>query len=383
LLGRKFGLIAGLLASVSTAQISQSINLTNQSPLPLIALLALWSAVKYLKKKQFIFLFLLSFLSGFAPTIHSQGFMLIPLVFITLVFSGIPNFKKIAIILLGLFLPWLPIFIADSYNHFYNTYNLLAYYLHGQYAISLDVLGRRWLTYLGIFWPQAWAHIIGGNAVFGYIIPALLIAFAVTNIYKKKISKEWYLIASAFLVMLIMIRYVRVPLFDSNLLVTNAFVLLLTGWVILNCFKVNRIAGTLFLIAILIFSLNKDITFILDSNNNVGFAEKNEMILLKKYPKAKFAIYDHKFNSPEISQPATLFLDEKNRIDDNGLKIGFSTATFSAQLKLPLIYSNKIRKYYIFDISSLTKAQLSLYGWELVNPSAVYYNVEEWYKNKK
>lgn len=381
--GRKLGIIVGLLSLVSTAQLSQSINLTNQSPLPLIALLALWSALKYLKKKQGMYLFILSILCGLAPTFHTQGFMLIPLVFITLIFSGMPTIKKTAIISIGLFLPWLPIFIADSSNHFFNTRNMIIYYLHDQYKISLDVLGRRWLTYAGIFWPQAWANIIGDNLLIGYVIPVLLIIFSVINIYRKRVSKEWYIITFSLLAMLIMIRYARVPLYDSYLLITHPFILLLTGWVILNCIKINRIFGILLLIFIIIFSLNKNIETVTNSNTYIKQVEKNRDILVQQYPYTKFAIYDHKFKTPGISQSLTLFLDEKNLVDDNGKKIGVSITPFSDGLKLPIIYDNKKENYSILDISSLSNAQLSYYGWESVNPSAIYRNVQEWYKFRK
>jgi len=381
LLGGKFGIIVGFLAAVSTAQISQSVNLTNQSPLPLIALFALWSAIKYFKKRQGAYLFLLSLLSGLAPTFHTQGFLLIPLVFITLIFSGTPTIKKLAIILLGLFIPWLPIFIADSNNHFSNARNMIIYYFHDQYKISLDVLGRRWLTYAGIFWPKAWALIIGGNIIIGYIILVFVIFFSAINAYKRRISKEWYIIIFSFLAMLIMVRYARTPLYDSYLLIIHPFIFLLTGWVILNCFKLNRILGILLFLIIVAFSFNKDIHEIMNATNSTALrAEKDRSILVERYPNTRFAIYDYKFQTPGISEPLTLFLDEKNIIDDNGIKIGVTTATFSAKIKLQIVYNKG--GYYLLDISSLNKAQLASYGWESVNPSAIYRNVEEWYKYK-
>ncbi len=382
LAGKKFAIIVGLLATVSTSQISQGVNLTNQSPLPLIALLALWFALKYLKKKQGIYLFLLSILSGLAPTFHTQGFMLIPFVFIVLIFSGIPTFKKLAIISFGLFLPWLPIFIADSNNHFLNTQNMIRYYLHDQYKISLDVLDRRWLTYAGIFWPKAWSYIIGGNIAIGYIIPVLLIVFGAINAYKKRISREWYLIIFSFLAMLIVIRYARVPLHDSYFLIPHPFIFLLTGWVILNCLKISRIFGTLLFLAIVTFSFIIDIKYIVSETNNSAIrAEKNRNILIEHYLNAKFAVYDYKFQTPAISQPLTLFLDEKKKINDNGKKIGVSSV-FPTNFPLPAIHSEE-GAYYILDISSLSEKELLVSGWELVNPSAVYRNVQEWYKYKK
>jgi len=380
LAGDKFAIITGLLAAVSTGQISQGINLSNQSPLPLISLLALWSGLRFIKKKQLKYLFFLSFLAGLAPAIHAQGFILIPLVIIALILSGIPTVKQLTVVVLGLFLPWLPIFISDYSNHFFNTHSMFQYYLHDQYKISLDVLGRRWLTYIGVFWPKAWANIIGSNIAIGYAIPALLMILGAVNVYMKKFSKDWSLIILSLLAMLVIIRYARVPLYDSNLLVTHPFIFLLTGWLILKCFNINRFAGILFLLIVITFSLNLDIKVILTANNGSALPKENMSILLKNYPDNKFAIYDYKFKTPGVSQPLTLYLDEENRIDDNGTKIGISTATFSAKLKLPIIYGTKNTPYYIYNLNSLSKTQLTHYGWESVDPSAIYHNVEEWYK---
>lgn len=381
LLGKKFSIIVGLLAAVSTSQISQSVNLTNQSPLPLIALFALWFAIKYLKKKQGIYLFLLSILSGLAPTFHPQGFILISLIPITLVLSRTFSLRKMAIILFGLFLPWVPIFIADSHNHFSNTRNMITYYLHDQYRISFDVLGRRWLTYVGVFWPKEWQNIIGGNIAIGYIIPSLLIVFGAVNAYRRRISKEWYLIIFSFIAMLTMIRYARTPIYDSYLLVPHPFIFLLTGWVILNCIRVNRIFGALLLLVIVTLSFNNDIKQIVSATNKPAMqAEKNRSILIERYPNKKFTVYDYRFKTPGISQPLALYLDEKSKIDDNGKKIGV-IASLPTDISLTAIY--KEGSYYILDLSSLSDEELFVSGWESVNPSAIYRNVQEWYKYKK
>ena len=259
---------------------------------------------------------------------------------------------------------------------------MIRYYLHDQYKISFDVLGRRWLTYAGIFWPKAWSYIIGGNIAVGYIIPALLIIFGAINAYKKRIPREWYLIILSFLAMLTMIRYARTPLYDSYLLIAHPFIFLLAGWVILKCLKISRIFGILLFLIIVTLSLSEDIKNIISSTNNPAIrAEKNRSVIIKRYPNEKFAIYDYKFQSPGISQPLALFLDEKKKINDNGKKVGISS-TFSINIPLPLIYGEE-GAYYIFDLSSLSEKELLISGWELVNPSAVYRNVQEWYKYKK
>lgn len=383
LVNEQFGLIAGLLAAVSTAQIAQATNLTNQSPLAILALCAIWAMIKYVKTNKLVFLFLLSLFAGLSSAIHLQGIALVIIVPITIIFTRPPLVKAIILSLAGLFLPWLPIFIADSHNHFFNTHNMFRYYFHDQYLISLDVLGRRWLTFLSIFLPNAWSHIIGGNFILGYALIILSGIAIVYNFLKSQLSKQWYILVISFLGMLILVRYTHTPLFDSFIVFTHPFILLLTALGIFLSIKKNVIFGISFLVLIVVASLNKDVKQITNASNFTAIsAEKNRRILIRKYPNEKFAVYDYRYKTPGISQALTLFLDEKKKIDDNGKKVGISIATFSAKLKLPIIYK-EISQYYILDISSLTEAQLLHYGWESVNPSAVYKNVQEWYKYKK
>ena len=87
LVNEKFGLIVGLLATVSTAQIAQATNLTNQSPLAIIALFAIWTMISYVKTKKLKYLFLLALFVSLASTIHLQGLALIILVPITIIFT--------------------------------------------------------------------------------------------------------------------------------------------------------------------------------------------------------------------------------------------------------------------------------------------------------
>lgn len=383
LVSKKFGLLLGLLAAVSTAQIAQSADLTNQSPLAFIALCAIWAMISYVKTNKLIYLFLLSLFVGFASTIHLQGVALVIIIPVTIVFTRHSLVRGIILSLAGLFLPWLPILIADSHNHFLNTQNMFRYYFHDQYLISLDVLGRRWLTFLGIFLPNAWSHVIGGNFILGYVLIILSGVTIVYNFLKRQLSKEWYILVISFLVMLILVRYTHTPLFDSFIVFAHPFILLFTALGIFLSIKKNVIFGFLFLVLIMTVSLNKDIKQIANASNATAMrAETNRSVLVGQYPNAEFAIYDYKFKTPGISLPLALFMDERNKIDDDGIKVGVSIATFSAKLKLPIIYEKR-GEYYILDISSLSEKELYISGWESVNPSAIYRNVQEWYKYKK
>ena len=270
LVNEKFGLIVGLLATVSTAQIAQATNLTNQSPLAIIALFAIWTMISYVKTKKLKYLFLLALFVSLASTIHLQGLALIILVPITIIFTRPPLIKGIIVLLLGIFIPLIPLILFDIQNNFVNSHSMLKYYLYDQYKISLDVLGRRWLTFIGIFLPNSWSHIIGGNLILGYIV-MILSGFAIAyNFLKSQLSKEWYILVISFLGMLVLVRYTRTPIFDSFIVFLHPFILLFTALAIFSIYKKNVAIGLSFMFLIVIGSLLKDIREIKLATNHVA-----------------------------------------------------------------------------------------------------------------
>ena len=383
--GKNLGLLSALFAAVSTSQIAQSANLTNQTPIAFISLLALWSSLRYLKAKKDKYIFLLGFFVGLASAIHSQGFALAPLILVTLVLGGVPKLRHLAMLAVGLFLPWLPIFIADSRNHFHNTTNIILYYSRDQYKISFDVLGRRWITYLFRFWPQAWAHTIGGSFLVGWFLAISIGLFAIRGFIKKTISREWILLIFSTVFMIGMLRYIRTPIFDSYLMFLHPFIFILSSLTVLSLYKLNKYAGIILVLVILIFSLQRSIKELQTSNNKYYTTAIENIVfsLTKKYPNTKFDFYDFSYFSSNTSQAVVLLLDDKNLIDDKGKRIGLSTRKFKSTPKTPNKPDYIIFDRNIYDLTSIKKEALPKYGWESVNPSFIYYNVQEWYKFKK
>jgi len=123
--GKQYALIAGLLAAVSTAQILQGTNLTNQTPQALLSLAAIWCFITYIKKKEIKYLLLLGLSIGFASSVHLSGVGLIFLpVSMVLVYRKI-SFKGIGLLILGAVIPWLPVFIVDFQNNFINIRHMI------------------------------------------------------------------------------------------------------------------------------------------------------------------------------------------------------------------------------------------------------------------
>lgn len=379
LISKKFGILLGILTLVSTAQIAQSSNLTNQSPLAMFSLFAVWSMIKYVKTRKLKFLFLLGFNVSIAISFHFQGVALIALVLSTIILGRV-NLKGISAALIGLFIPMIPLLLFDLKYDFVNSRNIIQYYLHDQYKISLDVLGRRWKTYAGIFWPNAWAHVIGGRSFVGYTLLTGLGVITIYNFLKRNISKEWQIIITSFIGMVTLVRYVRTPLYDSYIVFLHPFIFLLTGWVIYSLYKKNKFLGSAFFTIIVTFSLVKDIEELNYNKANYPVKEATASVglLKKKFPDQKFSVYSYKYQLSDKNFILALYLDAENLIDQNGRRVGIVIATESAVTKFPIILG-EMPNQRLLDLNSSKSAELGKSDFANVNPKQIYYMTQEWY----
>lgn len=375
LIDKNFGLMLGFLTAVSTAQITQSTNLTNQTPIIIFSVLALIFMVKYLKTKKLRFLFWQSLTIGIASSIHIQGVALLPLIFLTVIFGKINLKKGIPLIFLGIILPWVPVLIADQQNGFYNTKNILTYYSSSQAQVSYEVLGRRWLTFITDFMPQAWGFIVGGNKLAGAISMIVVACIAVFSFFKKTLSRQLVVIILSTMLMFAVLRYTRAPLFESFFVFIHPFIIVLTGWALYFLMQQKRAVGILAFAIILLLTLYKDLPEIRGgANYTPKEANSAKEELMSLFPNGKFAIYDYQFKTTINSLSLVLFLSAANKISDNGQKIGIT----NTQQELPII--EKREGYTMFDLSEVNDTEIK--KWALMNPSEIYHSTQTWYKNK-
>ncbi len=378
LVDEKFALVVGLFSSISTAQIAQSVNLTNQTPQALCALGALFSSMAYIRNRKPLYLFLLGITVSTAASIHLQGVSLGLLIVCTLLFTGIPSVSGIVSLFIGLLLPIIPMLIDDSVNGYKNFQNMLYYYLYDQRRISYDMLGRRWLTYVFIFIPNEWGHIIGGNRLMGGAIFLLSFCYAAIRIMKKKLSKEWVVIYISSALMISLLRYVKTPLFSSYLVFLHPFIIIISTYLIWNILKHSKVLAFVLIGVIVFFSGIKSIQNIREAQNGTAFMVSLwKKQLIDKFPLEKFALYDHSYNTSGMSAPLSLFLDVDNRIDPNGRKIGLGIATISGQFNVPVIVGDEAG-YQIVDLSASSSAELSKEKWIPMTRQSVYKATEEW-----
>jgi len=83
-----------------------------------------------------------------------------------------------------------------------------------------------------------------------------------------------------------------------------------------------------------------------------------------------------------MSLPLSLYLYNRNKLDDNGLRIGLINGTPAAilkdQKKFPVILGD-LGIYQFVDLSASSDASLKKHKWTFVNPSGIWDSVENWY----
>lgn len=387
LIDKKFALLTGLLAAVSTAQIDQSTNLTNPSFVPIFSMFAIWAMVIYIKSgKRTLFLFLLAFFISIAISLHLQGVGLIFLLIFTVIATKSFQLKKMVVVLLGLALPFVPLLISDLQHNFFNIHNIIQYYLHDQYKVSLDVLGRRWLTYLGVFVPTFWGYIIGGNAIMGYLLSGLFTLTTLILAYKRKISSIWIILILTLLCDIFIIKNTRSPLFYGYLTFLHPLILLLSAWVLYLLMKIYKYIGLALLLIIVSLTVTESMKSIVATAKGSARAqvESATNFLNHTYPNKQFALYDYNHKSIHLSYPLMLFLWHDNKINKEGYGIGIGTPTQNEKIISgyddihPQIKGNT-SGLIIRDLSGSSSAQLEKEGWKNVNAEDTYNSIQNWH----
>jgi len=382
IINRRFGILVGLLTAVSTAQIAQSVSLTNQSPVALTSLCALLGFTLYAKHRKSRYLFLLGFFVSLSASIHLQGVSLGILVLLSLFLFRVSKPNDFIALFLGLLLPFIPIAIFDVSHNFINSKNMLHYVFVDQYRISLDVLGRRWKTFITIFIPTEWAHIIGGRFFVGGM---LLVGSAIAPFFLplEKVSKKIILgiLVSTFC-MFSILRYTRTPLFSSYLVFLHPFILLLSSLFVYLMLQKIKIFGIISLIIIVGLSFQKSIEEITYGYNlSDQRARYWVSVIWAKNPTDLFSVYDFHHETIDASLMLSLYLDSHSKIGNNGRKLAVLSYPPQATPSGELVLHDG--SFSLYDVSASSSATLERLGWARVNPEDIYDATEHWSDPKK
>lgn len=376
--GILYGFIAGLLSAVSPVEITHTANLTNPVLTVVFSTITILFAVKYAKVKASIYSFLTGLSTGIAVSIHFQSIFLIPFpIFIILLNK--PKLKQCIYFLIGLLIPFIPFIYFDMRHNFYEIHHILQYYLHDQYKISLNVLGRRWLTYILIFWPQTWAYIIGGSVTISSMILIISLCIFVVEFLKKSLLKTHNIILITVFIAVVGIRYTRVSLHEDYFFFLHPFVFLITGWTLYKTYSWNKILGVGLCVLVTASSIISDFQNFPKSNPGYERTKNLNLLLTHTFPNKYFAVYDYGGLTSYVSFPLSLILSSHNQTDTSGKRIGI--LTINKQLSsFHRISTDQRLGYQLIDLSGYSNASLIKSGWHFVNPPALYAEIEEWYK---
>lgn len=376
LAGKTMAYVTGILAACSTAQITQSTNLSNQTPIALPTAISLLASIAYIRTHRAVYLLFVGLGIGGASAIHLQGIGLMPIAACALLLGPRTSLKGVLALLLGLFLPWASVFIADASHNWYNLTHMIEYYTVGQYAISLDVLGRRWTTFLSEFLPHIWSFTTGGYRWIGVVTILASMIVATYCILTRRVQTSWLFIACSFLGMLIITRYARVPLFESFVVFFHPSIIILTAGCVVFFLKRSQYVGILLLFLLTVGSTGENIQHIKKATNLTAQEAQRLASHISQLGKP-VQVYDWRLATAAKSFPLLLYLHRDNRLKTNGHPIGISypRADFASY---PILYTDETG-VTLYDLSSTTEQERNQLEWALIDYPTIYKSVQQWY----
>ncbi|MBI5613844.1 glycosyltransferase family 39 protein [Candidatus Gottesmanbacteria bacterium] len=375
--GYTFSIIAGILAILSPAQVSQSVHLTNQSPLAMISLLALWAGYRHLTSRSFVSAFFFGLFVALAPLIHLSGALLFVFAFVFIVFSGMFRRAGIFGCILGGVCSLFPLAYYDSNHNFYNFNHMFRYLFIEKNSISYEVLGRRWLTYLSDLIPYQIGRISTGNSIMGVCTYIFSLVVSLYEKVKKRLSFIG-MINISIAVMFFIIRYIKTPLYDSYFVFIHPFIILSSSYVIFWIIARKKIIGYI-VFAVIFIRLISVLPPELSTQSNTLYADviSGTSTLAAAFPGEKFSLHDFTYKSAAYSLPLSSYLSYKDLISEDGIPVGIRIASPSAIVNSDISFGTQAG-YEFLDLRSKVLDTQFKNDWFRVNPLDVYRSTEEW-----
>jgi len=378
IINKNFGLLLSFLTAVSIQEVTQSTNLVQPTFIGILSVIIVYFFIRYIKYFKIIDACGFGFMLGLIVNIHFQTVGLLMLLPIS-IFLSRKSKKHLFYLIIAFFIPFIPLLIFDLRTNFFESKNIIDYYLYGQNKIYFS---NRWLAYVGVFWPKVWSNVIGGQVFWGYFIILILSVFSVIEILKRKIIKEILILIIAFIFPFVLLRYYKGQIVDTYITFLHPFILIFTAWVFYKIFNFNKAVFTALFVLMIFTTMQVNLNEITIATNNTSreaIQWKNE--LERKFPNDKFAIYDYEYQHSHKGLPLVMYLNADGKISDNGMKIGIA----SNNKKLNFLYHSVITNkdnLKAYNINSSSSADLLGAKWVFINPSAVYKSIEYWYWNK-
>ncbi|KKU81403.1 MAG: hypothetical protein UY10_C0058G0007 [Microgenomates group bacterium GW2011_GWA2_47_8] len=180
--------------------------------------------------------------------------------------------------------------------------------------------------------------------------------------------------------MITLVRYTRVPLYESFVVFLHPFILLLTAGIALFLFRFKKLLGVLFVLLLVVPAMVKNVEEITRATNLAAReAQRLQLVLMKKFPDQDFALYDYQFGTAGKTLALLLYLNESNLLSKEGHRIGISFV--SDQLSIhPVLYTDETGAA-VYDLQGSGSAELLETHWAYLDHEVIYDSVERWWKN--
>ena len=380
LVGERFSILLGILAMLSPQYVGKAIELGNPTFVTVFSILTIIFFVKLWQKNRPIFGFLIGLSIGLGINMHYEAINLLIFLPAVLFIPKLPLKAKVVsfgLVLLGIFVPSIPILYWDAHQGFANTRNILDYLLIGQYRIYVP---NNWRLFLFNYFPTYWGKVVGMFFWLGLILfISSGLVFIIASL-RKKVTGHLLALGIIFLILLFINKSYKGERTDDYMLYLSPFILIFTAFLIDQLFGFKNVLikfiGAALLTLIVLISL-WNIGNTLSYRNTFPAEENIANTLINKYPNEKFSLYDYRYQNTGYSMPLSLLLRNKNKLDVKGIKIGINCYGKNCPGRAFTILKKPVQ---IVNINSIAPAKLNerLGLWLNVNAASVYEGQVGW-----
>lgn len=372
--GKKLGLVLAALMAFTPAETGQIRALSNPSLIPFYAVLTIWIFLLLVKKRISLWWsFAWGIILGIGINIHFQMLPMMVFPLLLFIFSSYQRWQRIIVFLVGLLLSFLPLLFFNVNNHWQTANGLIFYFTQGK-----NYIPYRWLFYFRDFLPGFWSYVLGVPQTFGILLAIYTTGMFFYLIIKKKIAKAEILLLVGFILIFISLRYLLVLREYYYLVFTHVIILTLFGISLFHLFKIKylQFAAVPFLLVVLFFMTQMDKPRIEKGREFTLFKNQVEKLVLL-YPNKKFAVYGCVTEEEKNRvQGIVYFLSQKDRLDENGYKIGFfhKDCVISDPNIKNMPFNNML------DLSVVKEASILNAHMKLISPRTVFNALGLWDK---
>jgi 4-amino-4-deoxy-L-arabinose transferase-like glycosyltransferase len=378
---KQFGLLLALICAVSPDQIGRATGLSNPNLNTFFAAVSILLFLKIIRQTVSLWWMLLfGFILGVGINNHFQmaGLLLFPVIILLLKKNNL--YKSFVVILLGIFLAFIPLLAFDITHGWVNTKGLL-YYL--QYMRGLIYVPNRWLSYVFDFWPTFWAFVLGLPFFVGQIL-FFSTPFLILWLWKKKqLRKEFLFLFLIFSCLVIALRYQPGERLYHYYTFLEPFLFIFTGFFLWTIFKLpfGKYIGILLVSFLVLLPIPQDVKRLTTIDSQV-VANKQINRLVEKYPNTTFNIYNCFRRDKTRIYALAVQLYYQKKLDDKGAKIGISYDNCIQQTDLGII-DRTLENTNAAVLKNVTDIQLQKSGWDQASPNSMYNTTVYWWENKK